>query len=202
MQVNPSLPMKLDIGSPVDQDSLIPLHPPPRPYVDSSIEIDARQKTFDAISALRQTRKLLGDLNDDYTAYKTYVESGTNESDQVQLISRIETLWNNFRWWAKQIDLNEQIDFLKNCMVAGDLVMNSDLVKDDNTEIVDVNQTQENIDITRGKTPQEVSDNTGDLTQEIKVTTSQQPEEVNTSSDSTKNQTLDQDIESGKNVGQ
>ena len=74
--------------------------------------MSARQKTFDALTSLRQTRKLLGDLNDDYTAYQKYVEWDTNHEEQIQLIYRIETEWNNFRWWASQIGLNEQIQYL------------------------------------------------------------------------------------------
>eukprot|EP00804_Cyclotella_cryptica_P019545 CCRYP_014318-RA/>CCRYP_014318-RA protein AED:0.07 eAED:0.19 QI:0/0.33/0.25/1/0.66/0.5/4/1668/1021 len=79
---------------------------------------DFRQKTFDALTAIGQTRKLLGDLNDDYTAYTKYVEWNTNFGEQVRLMGKIEAEWNHFRWWAAQIDLNGQIDFLRSRMAV------------------------------------------------------------------------------------
>jgi hypothetical protein len=83
-----------------------------QPMTTDMVHSDHEQKTFEALTSLRQTRKLLGDLNDDFTAYTSYVEWDTNHGEQVRLMSKISTEWNNFRWWARQIGLSEQIDYL------------------------------------------------------------------------------------------
>lgn len=98
------------VSPPINQNPPPPLPPPPQPFMSN--QSDDTQRTFEALSSLKQTRKLLGDLNDDYTAYVTYVEWDTNHGEQVRLMSKVETEWNNFRWWAGQIGLGEQIDYL------------------------------------------------------------------------------------------
>jgi exopolyphosphatase len=110
--INISLPEKQDVGPQLSP----PIDSPPIPSSNSSSQTSHKQKTFDALTALKQTRKLLGDLNDDYTAYTTYVSWGTNRGEQVRLMSKIETEWNNFRWWANQIGLEGQMEYLMSRM--------------------------------------------------------------------------------------
>ncbi|KAL7508135.1 hypothetical protein ACHAXN_005221 [Cyclotella atomus] len=102
----------------------------PDPSAVLTAQSDDKQKTFEALTSLRQTRKLLGDLNDDYTAYTSYVEWDTNHGEQLRLMSKIYTEWNNFRWWAGQIGLSQQIDYLISRM----MVDTASLVQDERVD--------------------------------------------------------------------
>lgn len=77
-----------------------------------------KHETMLALVALKQTRKLLGDLNDDYTAYTKYVEWNTNPGEQVRLIDDIETQFSSFLSWAQEVDLNGKIEHLRERMTA------------------------------------------------------------------------------------
>jgi hypothetical protein len=116
--VNPG--QEIDVGVAGEEVIGPQVSPPltPNPPLSQLSTESSMQKTFDSLAALRQTRKLLGDLNDDYTAYTKYVEWNTNFGDQVRLMIKIEAEWNHFRWWAAQIDLNGQIDYLRSRMAV------------------------------------------------------------------------------------
>ena len=66
------------LGSPINttnnvaEEELGPqISPPVDPNPSLLVSDETKQKTFEALTSLKQTRKLLGDLNDDYTAYAT-----------------------------------------------------------------------------------------------------------------------------------
>mmetsp|Transcript_33104 Transcript_33104/g.67610 ORF Transcript_33104/g.67610 Transcript_33104/m.67610 type:complete len:622 (-) Transcript_33104:2235-4100(-) len=69
------------------------------------------------ISLLKQTKKLLGDLNDEVVAYSKYLEWNEYPEDQLQLKSFITADWGEFRRWAEEVDLNGKLYSLADAMV-------------------------------------------------------------------------------------
>ena len=123
--LNITVPAKQDIGPqltpPLKQNS----EPPPHTSIIDKLTMNARQRTFDALSALEQTTSLLGKLNDHYVAYENYVKSDSHHGDQVRLMDTIQTEWNSFRWWAGRIKLNDQIEYLKSRMAIAEPINES-----------------------------------------------------------------------------
>jgi len=71
------------------------------------------QQVDDALEVLKRTRKLLGDMNDDYAAYSTYVKKDEYPVEQLRLSNAIEDQWSSFRSWAEEVDLRGKIEFLR-----------------------------------------------------------------------------------------
>jgi len=70
------------------------------------------------ISLLKQTKKLLGDLNDEVVAYSKYLEWNEYPEEQLQLKSFITADWGEFRRWAEEVDLNGKLYSLADAMAS------------------------------------------------------------------------------------
>ena len=57
------------------------------------------------LHTIKKARKLLGDINDDYTAYSIYVENRSYDDLQKELSARIGASWIQFKDWAHDVDL-------------------------------------------------------------------------------------------------
>jgi CHAD domain-containing protein len=68
------------------------------------------------VSLLKQTKQLLGDLNDEVVAYSKYVEWNEYPEEQVQLESFISADWADFRRWAQEVDLSGKLHSLADAM--------------------------------------------------------------------------------------
>ena len=79
-------------------------------------QVNSTQQTDEALTILKLTRKFLGDLNDDYTAYMKYVEWQSHPDEQLRLKNIVEMEWNDFRSWAQEVDLHGKIEYLKEKM--------------------------------------------------------------------------------------
>ena len=159
--LNISIPAKQDVGPQLSPPLKENSSPPPHTTIFDKLTMNAKQRTFDALSALKQTTKLLGNLNDDYVAYESYVKSDTHHGEQVRLMDAIQTEWNSFRWWARQINLNEQIEYLKSRMAIvesvnasqGEAGVKAPKQEDDNESAevdLEIDNAQETVDVDTG----------------------------------------------------
>ena len=74
---------------------------------------DDPAKTRNAVlHTITKARKLLGDINDDYTAYNIYVENQQYHDLQKELSARIGTSWIEFKEWAYKEDLEGTLNYL------------------------------------------------------------------------------------------
>ena len=64
------------------------------------------------LHTIKKARKLLGDINDDYTAYSIYVENRQYQDLQKELSAKIGTSWTNFKDWAHEEDLEGTLTYL------------------------------------------------------------------------------------------
>lgn len=71
-----------------------------------------KEQIDEALANLKRTRKLLGDLNDDYVAYTKYIEWNEYPNEQQRLHTAIEARWAYFRSWAREVELFDKIQFL------------------------------------------------------------------------------------------
>lgn len=67
---------------------------------------------------LRETKKLLGDLNDEVVAYSKYLQWNEYPEEQLQLKSFITVDWRDFRNWAQEVDLNGKLQSLADEMTC------------------------------------------------------------------------------------
>jgi CHAD domain-containing protein len=73
-------------------------------------------KTDAAIGVLKMARGLLGDINDDWTAYSIYVEDDEFLEKQTMLAEKINNGWANFTNWAAQANFEGSVRYLSGCM--------------------------------------------------------------------------------------
>ena len=64
------------------------------------------------LHTIKKARKLLGDINDDYTAYSIYVENRSYDDLQKELSARIGASWIQFKDWAHDVDLKGTLAYL------------------------------------------------------------------------------------------
>lgn len=64
------------------------------------------------LHTIKKARKLLGDINDDYTAYSIYVENRQYHDLQKELSARIGTSWIEFKDWAHEENLEGTLNYL------------------------------------------------------------------------------------------
>jgi len=64
------------------------------------------------LHTIKKARKLLGDINDDYTAYSIYVENRSYDDLQKELSARIGASWIQFKDWAHYVDLKGTLAYL------------------------------------------------------------------------------------------
>lgn len=74
-----------------------------------------------AVGALETTRKMLGDLNDDFSAYEWYKQWNVYPEEQSILQTSIEARWKRFREWQEEVDLLSKLEFLRGVMMHPDL---------------------------------------------------------------------------------
>ncbi|KAL7542746.1 hypothetical protein ACHAXR_012050 [Thalassiosira sp. AJA248-18] len=79
----------------------------------SSLE---QEQIDQSLYLLKRTRKHLGDLNDDYVAYSMYIEWNEYPGEQLRLQKVIETRWDYFRIWVKDVELLAKIQLLRDKM--------------------------------------------------------------------------------------
>ena len=73
-----------------------------------------------AVSALETTRKMLGDLNDDFSAYEWYKQWNVYPEEQSILQTSIEARWKRFREWQEEVDLLSKLEYLRGVMMHPD----------------------------------------------------------------------------------
>lgn len=71
-----------------------------------------QEQTSKSLSVLKQARKFLGDLNDDYVAYTVYLEWDEYIEEQLRLHEAVEAQWQNFQVWVQEAELFAKIQFL------------------------------------------------------------------------------------------
>ena len=67
---------------------------------------------------LKETKKLLGDLNDEVVAYSKYLQWNEHPDEQLQLKSFITVDWRDFRNWAQEVDLKGKLQSLADEMTS------------------------------------------------------------------------------------
>jgi hypothetical protein len=83
-----------------------------------------------AVDALESARKMLGDLNDEYSAYEWYRKMNEYPEERSRLMTDIEMRWGKFRAWQKEADLSSKIDLLRRAMMHPDLMWTFDSIAD------------------------------------------------------------------------
>jgi exopolyphosphatase len=73
-------------------------------------------QTQSAFNTLTKARHLLGDMNDDWTAYMFYLDHNEYRGLQTELASRVNEAWKDFKIWADSSDFERSIRYLKNHM--------------------------------------------------------------------------------------
>jgi hypothetical protein len=68
---------------------------------------------------LTTARVLLGDINDDWTAYSIYVENGEYYSEQERLAVEIDEAWTYFRVWVHNVKFEEVVQHLLDSLDSG-----------------------------------------------------------------------------------
>ncbi len=69
---------------------------------------------------LKETKKLLGDLNDEVVAYSKYLQWNEHPAEQLQLKSFITVDWRDFRNWAQEVDLKGNLQSLADEMTTAE----------------------------------------------------------------------------------
>lgn len=64
------------------------------------------------LNTIKKARKLLGGINDDYTAYGIYVENREYKELQKELAAKIGTAWIEFKNWTNEVDLEGTFTYL------------------------------------------------------------------------------------------
>lgn len=85
-------------------------------YLFGSTMFPTLPKTHSAILTLKKARGLLGDMNDDWTAYMFYLEHEEYSNSQMELASRVNEAWTDFKIWADSSGLKSSIRYLKKHM--------------------------------------------------------------------------------------
>jgi hypothetical protein len=80
-------------------------------FPDKSVE-----RHNEEVSLLKQTKQLLGDLNDEVVAYSKYVEWDEYAEEQLQLKSFISVDWVEFQRWAQEVDISSKLHSLADAM--------------------------------------------------------------------------------------
>lgn len=105
-----------------DQSASVPPSPSYMPPISlpaspsaapSTTTLTLQQQTDEAADVLRSVRNMLGDLNDSYVAYAKYLEWNEYLEERLELEKKVETQWENFRVWAKEVDLIAKLNFLR-----------------------------------------------------------------------------------------
>lgn len=65
-----------------------------------------------SMTVLTSARKLLGDINDDWTAYTTYVENDEYDNEQQRLAREIDVAWAYFQLWVHESNFEGAIAYL------------------------------------------------------------------------------------------
>jgi len=61
---------------------------------------------------IETARKLLGDMNDDWTAYEIYVQNDEYPYEQERLAERINEEWPNFKRWCVETNFSKNLKYL------------------------------------------------------------------------------------------
>jgi hypothetical protein len=80
------------------------------------VMVPTTPETSHAIALLTRARKLLGDINDDWTAYSIYVDNSEYYSEQERLAKRIDDEWASFKVWVETSDFEGAIQCLAQSM--------------------------------------------------------------------------------------
>jgi exopolyphosphatase len=73
-------------------------------------------KTKSAVKTLAKARGLLGDMNDDWTAYMFYLKHNEYLGSQTELANRVNEAWKDFKIWADESGFENSIRYLKEHM--------------------------------------------------------------------------------------
>jgi exopolyphosphatase len=73
-------------------------------------------KTHCAVKTLTKARGLLGDMNDDWTAYMFYLKHNEYRGSQTELASKVNEAWKDFKIWADSSGFESSIRYLKKHM--------------------------------------------------------------------------------------
>ena len=80
------------------------------------VMIPMTEETISAIDTLKDARKLLGDMNDDWTAYSMYVDYDEHHKRQKMRAEKLHKAWRNFKQWVVDCDFEGVIVYLAQCM--------------------------------------------------------------------------------------
>jgi CHAD domain-containing protein len=80
------------------------------------VMVPTTPETSSAIEVLKRARKLLGDINDDWTAYSIYVDNNEYYSEQERLAKGINDAWASFKVWVEESDFEGAIQCLAQSM--------------------------------------------------------------------------------------
>jgi len=69
-------------------------------------------ETDEAIEILKTSRQLLGEINDDWTAYNDYYVRDKHKSERKRLAERIQDEWRSFLLWMDQTDIEATMEGL------------------------------------------------------------------------------------------
>lgn len=73
-------------------------------------------ETKAAVQVLKDARKILGDMNDDFTAYTLYVQNDIHHKDQALRAKKVRKAWTTFKQWTEDSDFEGAIKHLADCM--------------------------------------------------------------------------------------
>ena len=82
---------------------------------------DTSKYTRSTIATMKDARKLLGDMNDDFTAYSIYFKNNMYPEEQERLSKEIDERWDEFKKWMVDRKFEDVIDYLHrymNCSLA------------------------------------------------------------------------------------
>ena len=81
-------------------------------------------ESVSSMEVIMKARKLLGDMNDDWTAYSIYVENDEYYDEQAMLARRIDDEWTYFKKWTYESDFEGVIRYLLENMNSCTLSLN------------------------------------------------------------------------------
>ncbi len=110
----PEISMHDDAPAATTADVIVVPPPPPQRLVEGHATED--ELINNAVDALESARKMLGDLNDEYSAYVWYRALNEHPEERSRLMMDIEARWKEFRIWQEEAGLSLKIDLLRQGM--------------------------------------------------------------------------------------
>jgi exopolyphosphatase len=81
-----------------------------------SVMFPSSPLTDSAIKVFQKARKLLGDMNDDWTALEFYNMQDKFPQKQKKFVQQVNRQWKHFKLWARTSDFEDSFQYLLQCM--------------------------------------------------------------------------------------